>query len=448
VVDPCASPGYLRIVARFCAALLVVTVVVASGNARAGGFGIPEIGVRRTAMGAVIGRPDELSALYHNPAGLVLADRWKIYVSAGLSLLSTEFELAPWDRSDEFLGVTPEANGYYSPVKPSRAMGVVPMLAAGGHVWNKLYAGAALYVGNATGAAFDEGAVTHYHLIDGYIVAPQLAVTAAYKLRDDLALATTAGVINMRVHGRRYVFPVIDGNDISSLAGTKPELVLDGEAWAPTWSVSAYGKPHPRVTWGAALVGRVNATLRGPIQITYSDDASQPGDMLVGKQTTQQLLPWTFQAGANVDVSPNLEIGAEARYWLYRQYKRQHTDVVGIFLVRELDTEKNYSDSWELTGGARVHDLAAVPALDLMMGLQYDKSPAPAKTVTLDQPSFSHWGLHGGARYTVGRYRFGASYIHYWYEIPTITDSITLPPSNVRGHGANNIMTVSVEASL
>jgi long-subunit fatty acid transport protein len=399
-------------------------------------------------MGAVIGRPDELSALYHNPAGLVLADEWRIYMSAGLSLLSTEFELAPWDRSDEFLGTMPEANGYYAPVKPNRAMGVVPMLAAGGRVWNKLYAGAALYVGNATGAAFDAGAVTHYHLIDGYIVAPQLSVTAAYKLRDDLALAATAGVINMRVHGKRYVFPVIDGNDISSLAGTKPELVLDGEAWAPTWSVSAYGKPHPRVTWGAVIVGKVNATLEGPIQITYSDDASQPGDTLMGKQTTSQMLPWTFQGGANVDVTPNLELGSELRYWLYRQYKRQHTDVVGIFLVRELNTEKDYTDSWELTGGARVHGLAAVPGLDLMMGMQFDKSPAPAKTVTLDQPSFSHWGLHTGARYSVGRYRFGASYIHYWYEIPTITDSITLPPSNVRGHGANNIMTLSVEASL
>jgi long-subunit fatty acid transport protein len=426
----------------------VLLLVMLAGSARAGGFGIPEIGVRRTAMGAVIGRPDELSALYHNPAGLVLADEWRLYMSAGLSLLSTEFELSPWDRSDEFLGTTPEASGYYAPVKPSRAMGVVPMLAAGGPVWNKLYVGAALYVGNATGAAFDEDAVTHYHLIDGYVVAPQLTVTAAYKLRDDLALAATAGVINMRVHGKRYVFPVVDGNDISSLAGTKPELVLDGEAWAPTWSVSAYGRPHSRVTWGAAIVGKVTATLEGPIQITYSEDASTPGDMLVGRQTTSQLLPWTFQAGANVDITPNLEVGSELRYYLYRQYKRQHTDVVGIFLVRELNTEKNYNDSWELAGGLRVHDLDAAPALDLMAGFNWDKSPAPAKTVTLDQPSFTHWGAHAGARYALGRYRFGASYVFYKYLIPTITDSITLPPSNVRGHGVNNIMTLSVEASL
>jgi long-subunit fatty acid transport protein len=428
--------------------LSLVVLVTLAGQARAGGFGIPEIGVRRTAMAAVIGRPDELSALYHNPAGLVLADEWRIYVSAGLSLLSTEFELSPWDRSNEFLGAMPEATGYYAPVKPSRAMGVVPMLAAGGRVWDKLYAGAAIYVGNATGAAFEESAVTHYHLIDGYIVAPQLSVSAAYQLRDDLALAVTAGVIHMRVHGKRYVFPIVDGNDISSLAGTKPELILDGQGWAPTWSVSAYGAPHPRVTWGAALIGRVDATLEGPVQITYSDDASQPGDVLSGRQTTEQLLPWTLQAGANVDVTPNLELGTELRYWLYRQYDRQHTDIVGIFLVRELTTEKNYSDSWEVAGGLRVHDLAAAPGLDLMAGFNWDKSPAPPKTVTLDQPSFTHWGVHAGARYTLGRYRIGASYIFYKYLIPTITDSVTLPPSNVRGNGVNNIMTLSVEASL
>ncbi len=426
----------------------LVVVAALTGTAGAGGFGIPEIGVRRTAMAAMVGRPDELSALYHNPAGLVLADEWRLYVSGGLAIINTEFELSPWNRSDEFLGTTAESNGYYKPVKPSRAMGVIPMIAAGGPITKRIYAGAALYVGNATGAAFDKNAVTHYHLIDGYVVAPQFIIAGAYKVSDKLALAATAGVIYMTVHGKRYVFPIIDGNDISSLAGTKPELVLDGDAWAPTFSLGAYGKPHPKVTWGAAAFGRVDAKLQGPITVTYGDDASTPGDVLKGHQTTTQLLPWSAQAGVNVDVHPNIEIGSEFRYWLYRQYKRQHTDVVGIFLLRELNTEKNYEDSWEISGGVRVHDLAAVPKLELMAGAQFDKSPAPPKTVTLDQPSFTHYGIHSGARYEMGRFRIGASYIRYHYFIPTITDSITLPPSNVRGHGANNIFTLSLEAKL
>jgi long-subunit fatty acid transport protein len=426
----------------------VLALLLVSGVARAGGFGIPEIGVRRTAMGAVIGRPDDGSSLYHNPAGLVLEDGWHVYLSMGLSLLNTQFSLRPWDQSDRFLGTSAGSNGYYGAVKPSRAFGVIPMLAVTGHVRPHLWMGAAVFVGNATGAAFDDHAVTRYHLIDGYVVAPQAVLGAAYRINDDLAIGATAGVVNIRVHGERDVFPIVMGADISSLTGSSPRLVLDGSGWAPTWSVGAFGSPHPRVTWGAAVIGRVDATLKGPLTVTYSDDAKVPGDVLEGSQTTNQLLPWTFQAGANIDVSPHLEIGGEVRYWLYRQYQRQHTDVVGIFIVRALDTEKDYHDSWETTGGLRVHDLAAAPGLDLMAGAQYDHSPAPPRTVTLDQPSFSHYGLHSGARYSFGRYRVGASYIHYWYEIPTITDSITSPPSNIKGRGSNNIVTLSLEVAL
>ena len=97
----------------------------------------------------------------------------------------------------------------------------------------------------------------------------------------------------------------------------------------------------------------------------------------------------------------------------------------------------------------RVHDLAAMPKLDLMAGAQYDHSPAPPETLSLQTPSFTHSGLHSGVRYSFGRYRLGASYIHYWYEVPTVTDSITSPPTELpRLAASNNIVTLSVEAKL
>ena len=323
-------------------ALLIV--VLAASSARAGGFGIPEIGVRRTAMGSIIGRPDDPSAIYHNPAGLVLQRGWQLYLSMGVSLLDTEFDLHDWPDSDRFLG-EPGADGYYPTVKPSRAMGVIPMIAATAELLpERLVVGAAVYVGNATGAAFGENDVTRYHLVDGYVVAPQAVASASYRVLPSLAVGASAGVINVRVHGRREVFPVIDGQDLTSLVGSRPELVLDGSGWAPTWMLAAFGQPHPRVTWGATLTGRIDTTLEGPVEVTYSDDATQP-DKLIGRQKTEQLLPWAVMAGANVDVAPNVEVGGELRYWLYRQYKRQHTEIVGIFLVRELDTMKNYDDS-------------------------------------------------------------------------------------------------------
>jgi len=400
-------------------------------------------------MGAVLGRPDDGTAIYHNPAGLALVPGWQILLSTGLALPNTELRLAPWPESDRFLGATPEADGYYAPVKPSRAFAVIPMLAITGEILpHRLYAGLALYVGNATGAQFDQGSVARYHLIDGYIIAPQLMAAASYQLRDDLAIGAALGVVNMRVHGHRLVYPILQDTDVSSIIGTRADLQLDGEAWAPAWSIGAFGRPHPRITWGATIVGRIDATLEGPVVIAYSDDSQAPGDTLEGRQKTSLLLPWTFEAGVAVDVSPNIEIGVEGRYWLYHQYKRQHSDIVGIFLLRELDTPKNYADSWQVSGGVRVHDLAALPRVELMTGAKYDKSPAPANTITLDQPVFTHFGIHAGVRYAFDRYRIGASYTHYWYDVPTITDSLTIPPTNLQGHGDNHILTLSLEAKL
>ena len=91
---------------------------------------------------------------------------------------------------------------------------------------------------------------------------------------------------------------------------------------------------------------------------------------------------------------------------------------------------------------------AFMPRLEAMLGTHYDRTPAPARTVTLDQPTFSHIGLHSGVRWTQGRYRLAATYIHYWYDIPQIEDSITSPPSNIQGDGHNDIFSLAFEATI
>jgi long-subunit fatty acid transport protein len=426
---------------------VVLVLALASSSARAGGFEIPELGIRRNAMAAVIGRPDEPSALFHNPGGLVLMSSWRFYISLGGAIVHTSLQIAAWDQSDRFVG-PPGPDGYYPAVTPSKAFAVIPMVAVTGPIRGKLYGGAAAFVGNASGAAFDAGAVTRYHIIDGYFIAPKAVIGAAYQLTPELAFGATAGVVNIRIHGHRDIYPIAQGMDITSITGSAPDLVLDGSGWAPTWSIGAFGRPAPNVTWGAAIIGRVDATLTGPVQITYSNDAPQPGDVLLGQSTTNQMLPWTFHAGVNVDVSPHLEVGTELRYWLYRQFQNMHTDVVGIFFVRAFDSEKDWQDSWQTSGGIRLHDLAAAPDLEVMAGLHYDRTPAPNRTLSFDTPTFSTWAIHTGVRYTLGTYRFGLGYELAVFRVPTITDSITFPPSNMRGTGNTHFVTLSFESGL
>lgn len=435
---------------QYLLAALVAGSATIAGSAHAGGFGIPEIGIRRTAMAAVVGRPDEPSALFHNPGGLTLQKGWRVYLSATGSLISTEFQLLEWERSSEFLGVEPGPDGYYRKVKPTRAYGAAPMLAITGElIPDKLVVSIGAWVGNAAGAKFAEDDITRYHLIDGYIIAPQAVVGAAYKINDMLSVGATAGAVYMTLKGEREFYPLYNGTDLSGLAGTRPLLQLEGDAWAPVWSVGVFGKPDDKLTFGATVISRVDATLEGPVKVTFSDDSPSPGDTLESTHKTKQLLPWTFLAGANYDVHPNLEIGAEVRWWLYRQYDEQLSILSPrLLVISELRTQKNYRDSIQVSGGIRLHSLKQLPGLELMLGTHYDRTPAPKETVTLDQPTFNHIGLHSGLRYTAGKLRLGAGYFRYWYDIPTVTTSTTFPPSNFKGDGVNNSLVVSMEAAL
>src|SRR6188474_3443639 len=99
----------------------LVIVMLLAGPAGAGGFGIPEVGVRRTGMATIVGRPDDASAIYHNPAGLVLQHGWNVYASMGFARLDVELEVKPWQDSERFLEMQPGADGYYAPVHPTRA---------------------------------------------------------------------------------------------------------------------------------------------------------------------------------------------------------------------------------------------------------------------------------------------------------------------------------------
>lgn len=442
----------MRSLVGSCAILAALVPAVA----HAGGFGVPEYGARRTGMGAVIGRPDEPAAVFHNPAGLTLLPGLHLYASMGGALLRTEFQLSPWDRSDEFIDA-PVTGGYYPTVRPTRAAAVIPMLVATYEALpDRLYLALSSYVTNATGAAFEKDDVTRYHLIDGYVVSPLVQLSAAYRINRVWSVGAGVGALNVRVHGYRYVYPILDtdgdpatpGTDLRNLFGSKPELTLDGSDWKASWNLGVLAQPTARLSLGAAVIGRVDPMLEGEVKLVYGDDAANPGDTYLGLQRTGLVLPWTFHAGANYDVHPQVEIGADFRYWLYRQYEAQHTALEGIPFVTELNTPKNFHDAIQLSGGARLHGLARAPGLELMLGGHYDKTPAPPQTVTLDQPTFSHAAIRSGLRYSRGPYRFGLTYLHQWFFIPTIDDSLTFPPSNFRGHGSNNILTLTVEGTI
>lgn len=435
--------------------LLAAALVVGEGPARGGGFAVPEVGTRRTAMGAVVGRPDEPSAVYHNPAGLSLLPGTHLFVSLGVSLPDTDIRLAAWPGSAPYQTRFPvDGQGYYPPAVPTRAVGAIPMIVASTNVVSDaLWAAVSLYVPNATGAAFADDSVVRYHLVDSYLVAGYAGLTVACRPLPWLTVAAGASLIHVRVHAVRRLFPVLGGTDYRFLLGDDASLSLDGEDTTAGWNAGLLLRPLPRLTIGASVIGRTDATLRGDVAISPGETSPFRAPF-TGTQSTALLIPWTVMAGANVDVTRGIELGAELRYWVYSQLQSQHTDVEGIALLKALDAPKSYRDSWHLSGGARFHDDAL--GLEAMVGGHYDRTPAPDETVSLDSPSFNHSALHMGLRYAFGppaaggarRYRLGLSWEHIWYLERRTHGSLTQPPSNFAASGQNDIVTLSLEVAL
>jgi long-subunit fatty acid transport protein len=425
------------------AALLLLT----AATARAGGLVVPDQGTRRTGMAAVVGRPDEPAAVFHNPAGLTLLDGARLYVAFGFCLLDMKFRLRPWAGSDRYLQAPVDGAGYYPAAKPTQTFGVMPMVVGTVPLGTPRLVGAlGFYMPGATGAVFDADGVTRFHVIKTYILAPLGSVSLAWRALPWLSLGASVGAFYVRIYGRRLVFPADDQQ--ATLLGSQSELEINGSAVAPAWNFGLLVQPLRVLSLGLALTGRSDVHLSGPVHLRFGPDALIP-TTLDGTQHTSLLIPWTLAAGAAWDVARHVEVAADVRYLFYRQVKSQHTDVTGLELITALDTPKNYHDSWQVSGGARVHHLPRVPALELMLGAHYDRTPAPGSTVSFDQPSFSHVGFHTGARYSLGeRYRLGLTLLHYRYLVPTVNDSLTSPPSNFTGAGGNTIITASFEAVL
>ena len=433
----------------FTGVLLAASLLCVAPPAWAGGFASPEIGVRRTAMGAVIGRPDEPAAVYHNPAGITLLEGTNLYVSFGVAALQSKMALRPWEGSDRFITQPVDAAGYYPSASPKLALGIIPMIVGTTTLFrDRLFGALSFYVPNGIGSMLSEDGVTRYHLVTGYLVTGLWSGTLAWKPFPWLSVGAGVGAMYVLIYGRRYVYPIFNGEDYSNFLGSKTELTMKGSDVAPSWTCGLLVRPDRRVSIGATLIGRTDVTLEGPVNVTLGDDAMMQ-TTLKGSQRTAMIIPWTLLAGANFDVARNVEVGWEFRYYFYHQYKSQHSDITDIEIITELDTPKNYGDSWQLAGGVRVHSLPRLPGLELMAGGHYDITPAPPQTVSLDQPTFTHYGFRFGARYTFrDKYRLGFSYVRYWYEVPTTEGSLTNPPSNFRGSGGNNILTVSFEATL
>jgi long-subunit fatty acid transport protein len=468
--DPGAGAWFGR---PWLAAMAVLSVVaVVPATAHAGGFTIPIIGGRMSGQAAFVAHPDDTSAVYHNPAGLVLIEgRLRVDVSGTHVFTNTAYTRVDYpasgadtggpgdfDTSRKPTGPCPaegaatgyDARGYvlapcYRPrVEPKSHYGMLPY---GGVAWNphwkglkNLAFGLGVYSPQNAQADFPADGAQRYEVTSGAITT--LYITPAAAWRPHRAIAVGAGVSAIYASAK-YKRVMWLPDDIKALNNGNDLLVsLDGGAWTVGYTFGAIffpGELTPKLKGleiGTSYVSRAALNFGGTISV---DGASQAlggtlqdgyveGQTIKRDATAQFTLPDMVRLGFGYDFGPRAWAGVDlywSHYQLYESLAIRLKENLGS--IQDFVMQKNSHDSWSLGLGGRY---TPRDWLDLRAGLFFDQSPYPNAYYTTLSPDSNKYGFTTGLSLRP-KFLYGGevtlAYMVLFYSDRRVTDSQSRP---------------------
>ncbi len=443
------------------ATLAAGLLFVMPSAAQAGGFSNPDFGVRRVGMFAVTARPDDVTAIFHNPAGLTLKDGTDFYHAQSWFVMDLGMRLY---KSDGTLAPDKE-------IHPTLAVGAIPFLGFASDCGTKDFRlGFGIYAPNAYGAALPEDEATRYHAITALFLASRATLAAAYKINDMFRIGAAISLVHVYLTKTQYMNAKMIPADTDKFNDPKYDLrfksrydtayddmllTMDGQDWTWAADLGILFHPIPSLRIGAAFSGGSDIELEGDVSLSYNycRDANgkkipncrlgDPGSKQSLKKEktthhTNMVIPFELKAGFNWEFVKNFEVGMDVYYWHYQVFQQQRTVLKDkLFgLIKELNDQKNYGKSWAWNIGLMYR---VVPSLELMCGFQMDFTPIPQQTYTLDNPSTDQKGISLGLRWQIDdRWRVGLAFVKNWFNLVNVQESVAKPPSNAKGHGSNN----------
>jgi long-chain fatty acid transport protein len=407
-------------------ALIVLLLLCLSGEARSGGFSNMEFGSRRMGMFAVIAKPDDATAIFHNPAGLVLTQGSTSYISVAWWLVQARTRL----YDSEGL-LHPDHN-----ISPERAQAVNPFIGFTSDFGSDRFrAGIAAYAPNVFGTSLPEDEPTRYLALDALFVAARFTTSAAYQITEQFSVGANFNVLTMYLDVASMLnASVLNNPDAKFKAGTEDfdgQLHIEGLDYAVSWDIGLLFEPLKGLRLGAVFASGVPVEFEGDVTFTSSD-----GEVITTSHKTTFAIPFTLQAGINYEIATDFELAADFRYWHYQVNQEQRT-VLGepIMGLTGMVSPRRYDNSVNI-GVGLLHRFA--PGWEFMMGYQYDRSPIPDASITVDNPNGDRHGLAAGLRwYPVGGLRVGVAALRNWYDLINNQESQSNPPSNAKGIGTN-----------
>lgn len=485
----------IRLALRLSSAALAFVLALMMGPERvhAGAFTIPLIGTRASSRLAFTARPDDTSAVYHNPAGIGLLEEARLDMSGTALLVDIAYRRCA--RGFDENGVPgcypgPDGNLFERTVTPTpwknypAGFGILPFLGMSGRFglkkWN--FAFAIYSPHNATGSWPDckreangepidcSRAPQRFDMIKGSINTLYLNPTVSYQPHPAITLGAGISAVRAEISLKQglwvggeegYGADIFwNGEGYLELAGTKWSYAFNlGFIWNLGETFPIRNPWFRNIRIGASYASQTEFDFSGKIDVTSLGirtlaQSCKQGDVSIHcKAAAKFRFPMVLRVGLDWEIHKYGSVGVDVFWQNYAVFDKiqvrfpepivvqvpHHSEPITLTERIEPKNSKNAVG----VGAGGQWNVIQVPGLEFRAGFLWDQSPYPDSTYSIINPDSDKYGFTLGVSYRFKLAKWGqllaqleisAGYGVLFYEDRHIRDSILQPHICPGGH--------------
>lgn len=389
-------------------------------GARAEGYLSTDSGVRRIAARAVVAHADDVTAMTHNPACLLLLPGTTIYVgntaslgAMGLRVYDEEGQLAPAKE-----------------ITPEHWYGHLPYLAVVsdlGVSWLRI--GTSINLARARWLEFAPAALSSVSLVNDTAWTLRWSTVAAFRVSPKFNLGLGVGLLHTR---RQWSVAATPANSGLLPQGVGNLLEREGSGTSFNLNLGFHFRPIEPLEIGVVFETGTLMELTGKVRGTTMT------------HTTSFAIPMQLSGGARWAFADHFALAADVRMWHYQVHQEERS-VYGND-IGEVGIPRNYEQSYAWSTGL---SYLPSPELEVMVGYEQEFSGAPVNTYQLDDPTRDGQSVGLGAKVEVfPGLDVGVGVAQTWFDLLDVQQSALPDPFNAKVRASMTEVAVDVQWTM
>lgn len=380
--------------------ILSISIIIPS-LLNASGFYIPDVGAGCLGRGAAfVVKADDITAIYHNPAGLANLSGTQILLDVGLMDKSASF-----DRMDE-------KDIEYPPVRAAEIISPIPFLGVATDFNSRRFTlGIAAYGPYGVPAVrFPEGGPQRYNIVTSGLEQIYYTMGAGFKLNDWFLFGINMGLVDLYVTQNMKSYTGFNDAELTY------KLSAHG---AKSWALGGIWKIYKGLETGVSFQPKIPAILKGYLTAKDIPLLSEVSDNL--KVSVE--LPPILRGGIRYKFKESSDIEFDV-VWTGWSTIKDYTGTFergSLFGIQKVVFPKNWNDAISLRFGG---DYSISSKIILRAGYFYDQKAAPIETIDASSIDLDGHGITVGGSYKFKRYALSLSYAHIFMPGVNVENSI------------------------